>query len=281
MDMVQKMQQSSAALVNDGALSCFFVGTGSAFSRRFYQTNILIVKGGTHVLIDCGTRCSCALAEYGCAIEQIQNYIITHSHADHIGGLEEAALLGMYMSRSRPRMLIPDEYRDVLWNESLRGGLMHSEQESARLLTFHDYFEQITPLLIADTPRRLYHIEFGGIDFKLFRTIHIPDRSGSWENGFISYGVLVDNRVLFTGDTRYDAALLDWLCGAYPIEYIFHDCQLYTGGVHASYQELQHLPAAVKQKMFLCHYGDAVETYNACADGFAGFAEQGCFYVFD
>ena len=40
---------------NDGRLSLFFVGTGSAFSKEFFQNNLIIVKGNDHILIDCGT----------------------------------------------------------------------------------------------------------------------------------------------------------------------------------------------------------------------------------
>ena len=42
---------------NDG-LSIFFIGVGSAFSKMHYQTNVLVQKGGEHLLIDCGTLCS-------------------------------------------------------------------------------------------------------------------------------------------------------------------------------------------------------------------------------
>jgi hypothetical protein len=43
-------------LTNDGQLSFFFVGVGSAFSKRHYQTNLLIVKGDDHLMVDCGTK---------------------------------------------------------------------------------------------------------------------------------------------------------------------------------------------------------------------------------
>lgn len=279
--MKQEQLHSSLKLTTPGELTLFFIGTGSAFCRHFYQTNVLIIKGNDHILIDCGTRCSYALAGYGSSIQSIRTYLITHSHADHIGGLEEAALLGMYESCKRPAMIITDEYRDVLWNESLRGGLAHNENESAGLLSFSDYFEQISPRLIAAEPRPLYMLQFGSINLKLFRTIHIPDRNGSWKDGFISYGLLIDDRVLFSGDTRYDRAMFDWLFAEYPVEYIFHDCQLYTGGVHASYEELKQLPPEVRKKTFLCHYGDNVDCFNAVRDGFAGFAKQGRYYIFD
>jgi ribonuclease BN (tRNA processing enzyme) len=80
-------------LTNDGRLEVFFVGVGSAFTKRQYQTNLLLVKGNDHLLIDCGTKCTQALYELGLPITDVRNFLITHSHADHIGGLEEVTLL--------------------------------------------------------------------------------------------------------------------------------------------------------------------------------------------
>ena len=39
-------------LTNNGELSLFFIGTGSAFIKNNFQTNLLVVKGETHLLID-------------------------------------------------------------------------------------------------------------------------------------------------------------------------------------------------------------------------------------
>ena len=37
-------------LKNGGSLDLFFLGVGSAFTKRHYQTNLLIVKGDEHQL---------------------------------------------------------------------------------------------------------------------------------------------------------------------------------------------------------------------------------------
>ena len=44
-------------LQNDGKLSLFFLGIGSAFSKLHYQNNLLVIKGDDALLIDCGTVC--------------------------------------------------------------------------------------------------------------------------------------------------------------------------------------------------------------------------------
>lgn len=275
-------------LTNDEELSCFFVGTGSAFSRVNFQNNLLIIKGTDHLLIDCGTSCPYALSTYGENIGNIKNVLVTHSHADHIGGLEEMAFTGMYGTHTKPRMVITDEYKKILWEQSLQGGCGRSDQKPGSAMTFDDYFEQVAPEPIATTPRPLYHAKIGGIDLKIFRTVHIPAESlgtthqTDWKHIFYSVGVLIDERILFTADTVFDKPLLDWLLGDYPaIEAIFHDCQFFASGVHAHYEQLKTLDAATKKKIYLCHYGDNFESYAPKDDGFAGFARRGTYYTFN
>lgn len=265
---------------NKGSLSFFFIGTGSAFSKKNFQTNVLVVKGNDHVLIDCGTLCPYAFTTYNTPITSVKNVLITHSHADHIGGLEEMALMGRYTTKVRPKMVITDYYKKILWNQSLRGGCSYGEYTDGGYMTFDDYFEQIKPRQIARLPRPMYEADVGSINIKIFRTKHIPDSAGSWRKSFYSEGVLIDDRILFPSDTRFDRALLDWMCGKYPVEYIFHDCQFYPGGVHAPYDDLKTLPDDMKKKMYLCHYGDNYDKFDAVKDGFAGFTERGVYYDF-
>ena len=79
-------------LESPGGLRLCFIGAGSAFTKKFYQNNLLILKGGDHLLVDCGTRAPEALARLGLSVTQVRNYLITHSHADHVGGLEEVKI---------------------------------------------------------------------------------------------------------------------------------------------------------------------------------------------
>ena len=36
---------------NDGQISLFFLGTGNAFSKKYYQNNALIIKGKDHLMM--------------------------------------------------------------------------------------------------------------------------------------------------------------------------------------------------------------------------------------
>lgn len=268
-------------LQNDSQLQVFFIGSGSAFNKLDFQNNILIIKGDTHLLVDCGNICPYALSTYNTPISKIKNILPTHSHADHIGGLEEMALAGRYLAQQKPNMIITDEYKKILWEDSLKGGCAYGEQQlQNRFMTFDDYFAQIKPIAVEGAPRPMYDIKIGSITLRLFRTIHVPNGSNDWHNIFYSLGVLIDNRVLFTGDTRFDRAILDWMEANYKIECIFHDCQFYSGGVHASYEELKRLPEEIKKKIYLCHYGENHKVFKVKKDGFAGFAERGLYYNF-
>lgn len=273
-------KEQGVRLKNDGVLELFFLGVGSAFTKKYFQNNLLLVKGDDHLLIDCGTLCPLSLHELGSSITNIENFLITHSHADHVGGLEEAALMGRYMKGQKPNMVIPKKYQKSLWKYSLKGGSAYGENRHG-WMGFEDYFNVLRPKKLKGASRETHHYKLGDIDLKIFRTNHVPDRAPSWKQAHLSYGVLIDNRILFTADTKMDRALLDDFSKEYHLEYIFHDCQLFTGGVHASYQELKELPDDLRSKMFLCHYGDSLDNFDPLADGFVGFAKRAVYYRFD
>ncbi len=268
-------------LTNDGHLQLFFIGTGSAFNKVNFQNNLLIIKGQDHLLIDCGNICPYALSTYNTPVSNIRNILPTHSHADHIGGLEEMALAGRYIAKIKPKMIITDEYKEKLWDSSLKGGCAYGEDScSGNFFTLDDYFEQIKPVKLENAPRPAWQVNVGSINIKIFRTVHIPCKFNDWDRMFYSIGVLIDDRIIFTGDMIFDRPLLDWLTKDYSIEAIFHDCQFYDGGVHANYSELNTLPEELKNKMYLCHYGENYKKFTPKKDGFAGFAERGIYYNF-
>jgi len=65
-------------LTTDGSTELTFIGSGSAFSKKYYQNNLLISQGEDHVMIDCGSRAPEALALLGLSVMDIHNYLITH-----------------------------------------------------------------------------------------------------------------------------------------------------------------------------------------------------------
>ncbi len=267
---------SALELTNSGRLSVLFVGTGSAFSKRYFQTNVLVVKGEDHLLIDCGTLCPYALEnKYGLELSKIDNILLTHPHADHIGGVEELALVDRYVKKQKANLVITDEFKELLWNESLKGGLKVNEEGP---LTIDDYFNQIKPDLLQTEPFEMYETNVGSINLKLFRTNHVTCKeTGDFQ---ISYGILIDDKVLYPCDTQFNREQLEFLIGKYPVKVIFHDCDVsgYSEGVHASYAQLKSLPAQIKAMTYLCHYNGKAESINPADDGFRKLARPGVWY---
>lgn len=269
-------------LTNDGHLWVYFLGCGSAFSKQQYQTNILLVKGDEHLLVDCGTTCSRALKDAGLSILDIDNVLITHSHADHVGGMEEFLLMNRYVARKKPRIFVTEEYGEILWDRSLRGGAEMNEMHGGRGLSFGDYadFERPTPL--PEYPRDAQEFRLGDLTIRTFRTRHYPEQATSWREAMYSVGLVIDDRVLISGDTQYDA---DFLSEADPhgrVRQYFQDVQFFTGGIHASLEEISAYPGRIKKKTLLVHYSDNFADYRKAvrSAGFAGFASAGQIYEF-
>ncbi len=251
-----------------GLLRMAWLGVGSAFAALNSQTNVLVVKGETLLLIDCGTTASRMLVEIGLTPLDIPAVLPTHSHADHVGGLEELALKGRYMAPfvkggakgdHKPTCVITEEYQSYLWNFSLRGGLAFSEQMvvdgTPGEMRFTDYFEPLRPRPISGYDRPSYRVEHGDLEMILMRTKHIPEEPDNWEDCFWSCGVVLDGKVFYPGDTRLDLELLQQYVTD-EIEAIFHDSQSFPGGVHASLEELKTLPQEFRERMWLVHLDD-------------------------
>lgn len=272
----------SIEFTNKGQLSLFFLGTGSAFSKKYFQNNLLLIKGNNHLLIDCGTLCPISFSHFNSNITQVKNFLITHSHADHIGGLEEVALANMYITKQKPNMIINDEFKKVLWNNSLKGGLgLKGEDIPNPKLSFEDYFTQIKPKEIKKSPRPFFETNIGSINIKLFRTKHVFTSKNNWKNSYYSVGLLIDNRIIFTGDSQADKNLIDWLTSDFKIDYIFHDCQFGHNAVHTNYEDLLKIIKPEYRKItYLCHYSDNADLHmsEVVQDGFAGCVQRGVYY---
>lgn len=287
---IQNRNSGKLSLTNDGTLQIFFIGTGSAFASTLYQTNFLLIKGDKHIMVDFGNKGQMALEDTtGLGLGDIKCLLPTHSHCDHVGGIESILLWNRYVTNgseffstgtlkpeSKVKIIATEEYQRILWDYTLRGGLEQNESKGGfARLGLPDYAFILRPEWSINRPREIHEITYGNIHLQLFRTIHIPDDSLSFDTSFVSYGIyLPEERILFSADSKFDPSMFEHFPEA---EWIFHDVQFFPGGVHASLDDMKTLPADIKKRTYLTHYGDNYLEQNI--DDFAGWVRQGVIYT--
>ncbi|MFC0213150.1 MBL fold metallo-hydrolase [Paenibacillus chartarius] len=237
------------------------IGTGSAFAKKYYNNNALVYGTNFNLLIDCGVTAPRSLHDLQFPLDRLDGILITHQHADHIGGLEEIALRLCYSyGRKRIKLFLPEALEKPLWNHSLRGGLENVVEG------FHglsDYFDVVLMKENVNTPIA------DNLTIELIRTDHIQQK--------FSCSLIINDLLFYTADIVFTPALLKRIVEERGCKYIFHDCQLSSPGiVHAALSELLTLPEELQERITLMHYGDDMDL-NA-ETGRMKFAVQHCLY---
>lgn len=256
-----------------------FLGVGSAFTTQtYYHSNILITaESGKNLLLDCGSDIRFSLRELKSCDKyaglEIDAVYISHCHSDHVGGLEFLAVTN-YFSDRRGNLKLFAEKNLVwtLWNETLKG-LINCIQDKAMQL--EDYF-------VCHPVDENSSFIWEEIRFNLIRMQHITyDGKAKY-----SYGLLIgkngaDKKSIFIStDAQFQPDTIISMAG--EVDAIFHDCETtpFKTGVHAHYEDLLTLPAAVRNKMWLYHYNPEPK-YVPETEGFKGFVAKGDEFLFD
>lgn len=220
------------------------LGTGSAFAKTYYNNNALIFDKNFTLLLDCGVTAPIALHHLGRSFESVDAVLITHIHADHVGGLEELAFkLKMMYNRKLP-LYIAETLVTPLWENTLRGGLFQ-EGYITCLEDIFDVHPLKTGVAVDISP---------GIRAELIHTQHIPGKD--------SYSIYFNERIFYSADMIFTPELLAQLINERGCEVILHECQLEgRGEVHTTLQELLSLPEHIQQQIYLMHYGDNMQNY--------------------
>jgi len=222
------------------------VGTGSAFAKTYYNTNALITCQNRKLLIDCGFTAPKSLQEMGVALDQLDGILITHIHADHVGGLEEIAFRLLYQYQKRTKLFVTAELAKQLWEHTLKGGMYNEDENFVEL---GDYFDVV--LLDENAPNEL----FEGLSVELMPTLHIRRK--------LSYSLFINSHFFYSADIQFNAELLiEEVVGRRNCQTIFHDCQLSGRGiVHATLEQLLTLPEPIQSRIYLMHYDDHMPSY--------------------
>jgi ribonuclease BN (tRNA processing enzyme) len=213
-----------------------FLGTGDAFTKLYYQTNLLLLWENTNLLIDFGTTGPLSLYDLGIPLTDIQNVFISHLHADHIGGLEELGLQSRYVFRKKIHLYTAEPLVEELWEHSLRGGMEYTGNGGGNL----DYYFHVHP--VQDT------FTIGDLSFEIVPTLHVKDMK--------SYGLWFD-RIFYSNDSIYNEPLV--LEMAKRSDLLIHDCTFKENPVHTYFESLFALPPHIQRRMYLVHYNDGSE----------------------
>jgi glyoxylase-like metal-dependent hydrolase (beta-lactamase superfamily II) len=218
----------------------FPIGVGTAFGRRFFNSNLMIVfDDGGFLLVDCGVTASWSLETIGLSVLDVENLFVSHLHADHIGGIEELTLKKKLLEGKKINLYIHEELVNGFW-ESIRGGIEFTQIGRLRL---DDYFRV-----------RTYKdgFELGGVTFSSRRTLHVPEML-SFDLGF--------GDLLLTGDTVFSKDYV--LRRAGDFETVVHDCSFnYVQKVHTYYEELLE-NRGLFERLFVIHYEDHIERFRS------------------
>lgn len=231
------------------------LGTGSAMSNTRNNTSLALETANKLVLIDCGFTTPRVLREKNYT-NKITDVLITHTHADHIGGLEVFAFERYFSNTKKPNIhLASKQFQKLLWEQGLSAGMSKTSNSRGEPLSMklESYFvaHNGTKVDIAGLPPITY-----------IPTKHIPGKE--------CYAIQIGKDIYYSGDTTQ--------LPPNTARIIIQDCQntkRSSTDIHINYDKLKNsLPKHIRAKSYLIHIDD---TFNqeVQQDGFAEVLQDG------
>jgi ribonuclease BN (tRNA processing enzyme) len=231
-----------------------FLGVGAAHAVELGSSAVVLERDGEPVLlIDCGPdTLDRYLAAYGAPPRAV---FITHTHMDHVAGLERL-------------------FFKLWFDERLRGTTKFFVH--AALLPW-------LQMRVADYPGVLAE---GGVNYwEAFRLL--PCTRGFWLDGLwfdvfatrhhvpgTSYGLALAGSFAYTGDTRPIPEALAYHAGGQ--ELIAHDCSLAGNPSHTGIDDIEReYTQELRSRLLLYHYGSAADGAALAARGYRIAATDG------
>ncbi|MDO3409334.1 MBL fold metallo-hydrolase [Saccharibacillus sp. CPCC 101409] len=235
------------------------IGTGNAFAKTYFNNNALIEQDGFRLLIDCGITAPLALHKLGIDFGELDAVLVTHTHGDHVGGLEEYGFQMKFKHGRRPVLYLAESLVEPLWNHTLSGGMT---QEGLERL--EDAFD-VRPLRVGEVQEIAPNLCVEPV-----RTQHIAGKK--------SYSLILNRDIFYSADMTFDRELLLNLVRDRGVRRIFHEVQLEGPGiVHTTLDELLSLPEEIQAITRLMHYADNRDEFEG-RTGKMTFLEQGEIY---
>lgn len=228
-----------------------FLGTGAAHAVELGSSAAVLERDGQPLLlIDCGPDTLDRYADaYGASHGEVPPALyITHTHMDHVAGLERLFFKLWFDPARRGRVRLFAQAALVPWLQMRVADYPGALAEGGA--NFWEAF-QLVPCT------RGFWLD--GLWFDVFATRH--HRPGT------SFGLALAGSFAYTGDTRPVPEMLAQVASGEAL--IAHDCGLLGNPSHTGLDDVEReYDAAVRARLLLYHYGSAADGDALAARGY-------------